>query len=197
VFSKGETKMNQPQQPQQRNIWDEVSGSTLPRHWMGAWLTYRKLASLQQVPNSDVRAQLHGLAPMDYGFTFVLAAQQTGDQRTVIMKNWILLAMACSASRDGAAGPAAPGTSFQAQIYVGKYKQGVSLSDRPMNGTNQFGGKDLANLTGSGGTGMLLRYLRTPLWIPPNTPLLIRVQNLDTSTDQNNQAEIVLQGVGE
>lgn len=163
---------------------------------MGAWLTYRKLASLVQLPNSDTRTQLAGLYPMDYGFTFVLATQATGDQRTVIMKNWILLAMACNANKDAAAGPAAPGNSFQAQIYVGKYKQGVALSDRPINGSNQFGGQDTANLTGAGGTGMLLRYLRTPLWIPPNTPLLIRVQNLNT-TVENNQVEIVLQGVGE
>lgn len=183
-------------QAPQRNIWDDISGRAVPRHWMGAWLAYRKLASLVQLPNSDTRAQLAGLYPMDYGFTFVLATQATGDQRTVIMKNWILLAMACSANKDGAAGPAAPGNSFQAQIYVGKYKQGVALSDRPINGANQFGGRDTANLTGAGGTGMLLRYLRTPLWIPPNTPLLIRVQNLSTNPE-NNQVEIVLQGVGE
>jgi hypothetical protein len=163
---------------------------------MGAWLTYRKLASLQQLPNSDLRGQLHGLYPMDYGFTFILATQATADQRTVIMKNWILLGLSCSASKDGVAGPAAPGNSFQAQIYIGKYKQGVALSDRPSNGADQFGGKDLANLTGAGGTGMLLRYLRTPLWIPPNTPLLIRAQNLNTQPE-NNQVEIVLQGVGE
>jgi len=184
--------MNAPQ----RNIWDEVSGIHVPRHWMGAWLSYRKLASLQQLPNSDVRAQLAGLYPMDYGFTFVIPTQATSDQRTVIMKNWILLAMSCSANKDGLAGPAAPGTSFQAQIYVGKYKQGVALSDRPARGSNQFGGTDLANLTGAGGTGMLLRYLRRPLWIPPNTPILIRVQNLSTNAEAN-QVEIVLQGVGE
>lgn len=180
----------------QRNIWDDISGSAVPRHWMGAWLTYRKLASLVQLPNSDVRTQLHGLFPMDYGFTFVLKTQATDDQRTVIMKNWILLGMACSANKDSLAQAGAPGNSFQAQIYVGKYKQGVALSDRPINGTNQFGGRDLANLTGAGGTGMLLRYLRTPLWIPPNTPLLIRAQNLSTNAEAN-QVEIVLQGVGE
>jgi hypothetical protein len=180
----------------QRNIWDEISGSAVPRHWMGAWLNYRKLASLQQLPNSDVRAQLGGLFPMSYAYTFSIATQATADQRSVIMKNWILLGMACSANKDGLAGPAAPGNSFQAQIYVGKYKQGVALSDRPINGADQFGGKDLANLTGAGGTGMLRRYLRTPLWIPPNTPLLIRVQNLSTNAE-NNQVEILLDGVGE
>jgi hypothetical protein len=183
-------------QAPQRNIWDDVSGTAVPRHWMGAWLAYRKLASLQQLPNSDIRTQLRGLYPMDYVFTFSLGTQKTDDQRAVIMKNWILLAMSCSANKDGAAGPAAPGNSFQAQIYVGKYKQGVALSDRPINGANQFGGKDLANLTGAGGTGMLLRYLRTPLWIPPNTPILIRAQNLSTNAEAN-QVEIVLQGVGE
>jgi hypothetical protein len=180
----------------QRNIWDEVSGKAVPRHWMGAWLTYRKLSSIRQLPNSDTRAQLAGLYPMDYGFTFVIATQATADQRTVIMKNWILLGLSCSANKDGLAGPAAPGNSFQAQIYVGKYKQGVALTDRPSNGANQFGGKDLANLTGAGGTGMLLRYLKTPLWIPPHTPLLIRVQNLSTNAEAN-QVEVVLQGVGE
>jgi hypothetical protein len=181
-------------QPGQRNIWDELSGSAIPRHWMGAWLTYRKTASLLQLPNSDVRQQLHGLYPLDYGFTFLLAAQQTGDQRSVIMKNWILIGLSCSATLDVAA--TAPGNSFQAQIYLGKYKQGVALSDRPMNGTNQFGGKDLAGLASPAATGMLLRYLKTPLWIPPQTPILIRVQNLDTSIN-TNQVEISLQGVGE
>jgi hypothetical protein len=183
------------QQPQQRNIWDEISGSAVPRHWMGAWLTYRKLASLQQLPNSDVRAQLGGLYPMDYGFTFLLSAQQTGDQRTVIMKNWIVLALSCKATRDSF--NAVPGTSFQAQIYVGKYQQGVALSDRPINGANQFGGHDHSGAASPVRNGMLLRYLRTPLWIPPQTPLLIRVQNLDTTQDTQNQVEICLQGVGE
>lgn len=181
----------------QRNIWTDVSGRAIPRHWMGAWLTYRKLASLEQLPNSDLRAQLAGLYPMDYGFTFLLNAQQTGDQRSVIMKNWILLGLACSATRDAPVAPAPPGNSFQAQIYLGKYQQGVALSDRPINGQNQFGGKDLAALASPAGTGMLLRYLRHPLWIPPNTPILIRVQNLDTTTDTQNQVEICLQGVGE
>lgn len=180
----------------QRNIWDDISGSAVPRHWMGAWLTYRKLASLMQVPNSDVRAQLRGLYPMDYGFTFLIPTQATGDQRTVIMKNWILLGMACSATRDQDGGPEEPGNSFVAQIYVGKYKQGVALSDRPINGQNQFGGQDLAGEVTPAAKGMLLRYLRHPLWIPPQTPLLIRVQNLSTNATAN-QVEIVLQGVGE
>jgi hypothetical protein len=178
----------------QRNIWDSVSGVTVPRHWMGAWLTYRKLASLQQLPNSDVRKQLEGLYPMDYAYTFVLNAQQTGDQRSVFMKNCILLALACKATLD--ATNAVPGTSFQAQIYVGKYKQGVALSDRPANGANQFGGHNHALIAGPVRNGMLLRYLKTPLWIPPNTPILIRVQNLDTSGSPN-QMEICLQGCGE
>jgi hypothetical protein len=183
-------------QAPQRNIWDSISGSAVPRHWMGAWLTYRKLASLSQLPNSDLRAQLAGLYPMDYGFDFVLKAQQTGDQRSVIMKNWVLLAMSCKAFLTGGIVDPPPGTTFQAQIYVGKYKQGVALSDRPINGANQFGGQDNAALVSPAGRGMLLRYLRTPLWIPPNTPILIRVQNLNTSTSTNN-VEIVLQGVGE
>jgi hypothetical protein len=181
-------------QPQQRNIWDEISGSAVPRHWMGAWLTYRKLASLLQLPNTDVRAQLSGLYPMDYGFSFSLSTQQTADQRTVIMKNWILLALSCKATLDGVND--VPGTSFQAQIYVGKYKQGVALSDRPINGANQFGGHNHALIAGPVRNGMLLRWLKHPLWIPPNTPLLIRVQNLDT-TGSTNQVEICLQGVGE
>lgn len=182
--------MNAPQ----RNIWDSVSGCTVPRHWMGAWLTYRKLATLQQLPNSDVRAQLAGLYPMDYGFTFLLNAQQTGDQRTTFMKNWVLLALACSATLDAGG---VPGNSFQAQIYLGKYKQGVALSDRPINGSDQFGGQDLTSVASPLARGMLLRYLRTPLWIPPNTPILIRAQNLSTNAMTQNQIEIVLQGVGE
>ena len=165
----------------------------VPRHWMGAWLTYRKLASLQQLPNSDVRAQLAGLYPMDYGFDFVLKTQQTGDQRTVIMKNWVLLALSCKTSLDSDL--VNQGSSFQAQIYIGKYKQGVALSDRPINGANQFGGQNFGHILNLG-NGILLRYLRTPLWIPPNTPLLIRVQNLNV-TGETNTVEIVLQGVGE
>jgi hypothetical protein len=113
------------------------------------------------------------------------------------MRNWILMGLSCSATRDGAASPHAPGTSFQAQIYIGKYKEGVALSDRPINGANQFGGKDLASLASPAASGMLLRYLRTPLWIPPNTPILIRAQNLDTTADTPNQIEVLLQGVGE
>lgn len=165
----------------QRNIWDDISGCSPARHWMGGWLHYRKLATIGYIPNSDVRAQISELYPLDYGLDFALAAQKTGDQRVAIMKNWVLIGMTGSGTEDDAG---AVGSSFQAQIYVGKQRQGVALSDRPMNGANQFG------------TAQFVRWLRTPLWIPPETPILVRVQNLDTSVDTNN-IQIVLQGVGE
>lgn len=166
----------------QRNIWDDISGKTHdPIHWMGAYLHYRKLASIAYVPDADIRAQLAGKYPYDYAFDFALNAQQTGDQRATIMANWVLMGMVASGTEDDAG---AVGSSFKAQIYIGKQRQGVALSDRPMNGANQFG------------TGQFVKWLRTPLWIPPETPILIRVQNLDTSADVNN-IQIVLQGVGD
>lgn len=182
------------QQGPQRNIWDELSGVSLPRHWMGAWLHYRKLASLQQLPNSDYRAQLAGLYPLDYAFHFSLTkTNATGDSRATIMQDWFLYGMTISASLDAAS--TAPGSSVKAQVYIGRYQQGVALSDRPQKGLDQFGGTDNANLVSTNQAGMLAKYLRVPLWIPPNTPVLIRVQNQDTS-GSTNEIEITLQGCG-
>lgn len=182
----------------QRNIWEDIGGCAVPRHWMGAWLNYRKLASLQQLPNSDYRAQLAGLYPMDYGFTFLLNPQESGDQRATIMRNWVLYGMVCNATAEsGGDEPVPVGSSFQAQIYIGKYKQGTSLSDRPMAGADDFGGQNAVSIPGSPANGMLVRWFRTPLWIPPQTPILIRVQNLNATPATQNQIEIVLQGCGD
>jgi len=182
------------QQAPQRNIWDEVSGISLPRHWMGAWLSYRKLASLQQLPNSDYRAQLAGLYPLEYAFFYSLTkTNATGDQRVTVMQDWFLLGATIFATQDGAS--ALPGSSVKAQIYVGRYQQGVALTDRPTVGSDQFGGIDRSAVLTATKDGMLARYLRVPLWIPPNTPVLIRVQNQDTSNNTNS-IEITLQGCG-
>lgn len=164
----------------QRNIWDDISGKTHdPIHWMGAYLHYRKLASIAYVPDADIRAQLRGKYPLDYAFDFALNAQATGDQRVTIMADWVLMGFVASGTVNGVAN-----TSFKAQIYIGKQRRGVALSDRPINGANQFG------------TAQQVRWLRTPLLIPPETPILIRAQNLDTSVNVNN-IQIVLQGVGD
>lgn len=147
---------------------------------MGAWLNYRKLATSATLPNSAIRAELDHLLPIDYVLDFPLAAQKTGDQRISVIGNWVLLGFVGSGTKDGGI----VGSSFVAQIYVGKRRQGVALSDRPMNGANQFG------------TAQAVRWLRTPLWIPTQTPILVRVQNLDT-TGTNNNIQIVLQGAGD
>lgn len=165
----------------QRNIWDDISGCNPARHWMGGWLHYRKLATIGYIPNSDIRAQIAGKYPHDYALEFSLLAQQTGDQRATLNNNWVLIGMTANGSEDDDGGV---GSSFQAQIYIGKQRQGVALSDRPMKGINQFG------------TARFVRWLRTPLWVPSQTPILVRVQNLDTSVDTNS-IQIVLQGVGD
>jgi hypothetical protein len=167
----------------QRNIWDDISGCTHdPIHWMGAWLHYRKAASIAYVPDTDLRAQLKGKYPQDYVFNYALNPQQTGDARCTIMQNWVLMGMVCSATQDG---EGAAGSSIQAQIYIGRNRQGVALSDRPIQGENQFG------------TAGFVRWLRVPLWIPPQTPILVRVQNLDATPSVVNNIEIALQGVGD
>lgn len=161
---------------------------------MGAWLSYRKLSSLQQLPNSDYRAQLAGLYPLDYAFHFSLTSTNTtGDSRVTIIRDWFLTGAVISASLDP--DDTAPGTSVRAQLYIGRYKQGAPLSDRPMVGTDEFGGQDTANLVSVTEAGMLARFLKVPLWIPPNTPLLLRAQNKDTS-GSTNEIEVTLQGCG-
>lgn len=165
----------------QRNIWDDISGCAVPRHWMGGWLHYRKLATIGYIPTSDIREQIKDKYPFDYVFDFQLLAQKTGDQRATIMNNWVLFGMTASGDLDTGG---IAGSSFQAQIYIGKQRKGVALSDRPIGGENQFG------------TARFVRWLRTPLWIPPETPILIRVQNQDLTGETNN-IQIVLQGVGD
>lgn len=178
----------------QRNIFDEISGVSLPRHWMGAWLSYRKLASVSQLPNSDYRAQLAGLYPQDYAFTFSLStASATADQRVTIQRDWFLLGLTGFSSVN-ASSPADAAHAWKLQIYIGRYRQGVPLSDRPTIAIDQLGGQG-ASVTGSPIQGMLARFLRVPLWIPPNTPILIRAQ-LVPGSGSPATTEVTLQGCG-
>jgi len=53
------------------NVWEKISGNAMPpRHWMGAWLNYRKQATVGYIPNAGVRQLITGTYPFDYVFNY-------------------------------------------------------------------------------------------------------------------------------
>lgn len=166
------------------NAWEVASGVSTPRTWIGAWLNYRKQATLAYVPNSDVRRFLVGKYPYDYVFQYdAIPAAETQDARIVTTTNFYVLAYMASVvpGDDGDARLKAVGT-FRAQFYI-DVGEGYTPSDRVFDAVNKFG------------TGKRPAWLRVPFFLEAKTPVLCRVQNLDLVHAQ--RVQIILYGVGE
>lgn len=161
------------------NAWEHASGARPPRWWMGAWLNYRKQATVAYVPNSDVRAIMRGKYPYDYVFNYVtIPVASTADARIVTATDFYVLARLAYPSTG--AGGGAP--QFRAQFYI-DLGDGYTPSDRVLNNTAHFG------------TAINPAWLRKPFFLPAQTPVLCRVQNM--SILETLTVQIVLHGVGD
>lgn len=155
------------------SIWDRdrVPGIT-GRHALGVWLTYRKVASAGYVPGARARAPLKFKVPGWDVVNFALAARLNAEDRITTPPGFWLTHLIGSSSL--AAG-------FRLQMYDSEKNQ--RLGD-PLN---------FANGLGSAARPFILRK---PHYFSTRSPLLVRVQNQDTSGATNN-IQVVVVGFGE
>ncbi len=162
------------------SVWDSQRAAGLaPRHALGVWLTYRKLATAAYVPGEQSRLALRYKTRLDYVLNFSLAARLNSEDRIVTADDFYLLTLV-GTSVDSVTGlPLAAG--FRVQLYDTGSKQ--RLGD-PLNFANYLGSAQRPHI------------FRKPYRFCKNTPILVRVQNSDVSASTNN-IQVVLGGVGE
>jgi hypothetical protein len=155
------------------SIWDRerVPGIT-GRHAPGLWLTYRKLATAGYVPGALSRAPLKFKLAAWYVVNFSLTARLNAEDRVNTPPGFWLTMLLGSSSL-------APG--FRVQLYDSNKNQ--RLGD-PLNFANELG------------TAQRPWIFRKPYYFETRSPLLIRVQNQDTSGGTNN-IQVVAMGYGE
>jgi hypothetical protein len=155
------------------SIWDRerVPGMT-GRHALGLWLTYRKLASAGYLPGALTRAQMKFKLAAWYVVNFSLTARLNAEDRITTPPGFWLTAVLGSSSL--AAG-------FRLQLYDSEKNQ--RLGD-PVNFGNELG------------TAQHPFIFRKPHYFSTRSPLLVRVQNQDTSGATNN-IQVVAMGFGE
>lgn len=161
------------------NVWEKISGNALPpRHWMGAWLNYRKQATVAYVPNAAVRQLLKGTYPFAYVFDYpAIPLASTLDARIVTATDLYVLATVATTSL----APVGNAPNFRAQFYI-DIGDGYTPSDRVINSINEFG------------VATFPAVLRVPFFLPKQTPVLCRVQNLDLVNP--NTVQIVMHCTG-
>jgi len=155
------------------SIWNRERVPGVPgRHALGLWLTYRKTASAGYVPGEVSRRFLRGKVPAWYPVNFALAARLNAEDRvTTAPLFWLVYLIGSSTLAAG----------FRLQLYDSEKNQ--RLGD-PLN---------FANGVGSASRPFILRK---PYFFTCRSPLLIRVQNQDTSGATNN-IQVVVVGYGE
>lgn len=166
------------------SVWQRERLPGVPaRFALGLWLTYRKVASAGYVPGEVSRAFLRWKPRQWYVLNFSLAARLNSEDRIVTTSDFWLTDLVGSSSL-----PA----GFRFQIYDtaatvilpdGTPSQGQRLGD-PLNFVNGLGSATNPHL------------LRKPYRFTCKTPVLVRVQNLDTSGATNN-IQVVAGGYGE
>src|SRR5882672_11144042 len=97
------------------NVWEKISGNAMPpRHWMGAWLNYRKQATVGYIPNAGVRQLITGTYPFDDVFNYpAIPLGATADARIVTATDFYVLAFMANSNRE-----VNSGGSFKAQFYI-------------------------------------------------------------------------------
>jgi hypothetical protein len=163
------------------SVWEQGRVPGLPAKFpMGLWLTYRKLGTAAFLPIQRDRQKLRLTTPYWYALDFSLPPQLNAEDRISVTSPFWIVCLMGSSSVEGAAGPS-PG--FRAQFYDAGRKQRFSYQ--------------------SENNGVLLGSAQEPFWLRrlyllrPNSPLVCRVQNLDTVGPGNNAIQIVVYGYQE
>jgi hypothetical protein len=144
------------------SIWDRERVPGIPgRHALGLWLTYRKLSSAAYVPGAASRTFLRFKTPHWYTLNFSLAARINSEDRIVTSTDaWLTYLIGSSSLPAG----------FRVQMY--DTAANVRLGD-PLNFANSLGSAQRPFI------------LRKPYKFTCRSPILVRVQNQDTSGATN------------
>lgn len=155
------------------SVWKRERVPGLPgRHALGLWLTYRHVASAAYVPGEVARAPLRYKVPAWYTLNFSLAARLNAEDRIVTSTDFWLVELIGSSTL--AAG-------FRLQMYDSATNK--RLGD-PLNFANSLGSAQHPFIE------------RKPYKFLCRSPVLVRVQNQDTS-GATNLIQVVAYGFGE
>ena len=155
------------------SVWNRERIPGVPgRHALGLWLTYRNVASAGYVPGEVSRAFLRYKVPAWYPVNFALTGRLNSEDRIVTSTDFWLVELVGTSSL--AAG-------FRLQMYDSAANK--RLGD-PLNFGNSLGSAQHPFI------------LRKPYKFTCRSPVLIRVQNQDT-TNATNLIQVVAYGFGE
>lgn len=154
-----------------------------PRHALGLWVAYAKLASRAYVPTRRDRVKLAGKRPFDIVFggaqdDVSLPSQQSIQLRYTVQSDFIATAIAVSATVSSQALPGARIAVFDLSTMKGKGKK-----------LSTTGGVNSVNF---GGDGRHQRFLRKPYTFRAGHTIIVKITNLRAAT---NKVQVVISGV--
>lgn len=165
------------------NIWHQASTSfTRPRHALGLWISYAKLASKGRVPSRRDRVQLRHKRPFDIVFggpqdDISLAANQSIELRYTLQSDFIAYSIQVSATTSSAA---SPGCRVGIKDLTTMPKKGKKFSNSVVNNVN------------FGGSGSKPRFLRKPYRFHAGRTIVVKIANMRNVT---NNIQVVISGV--
>jgi len=165
------------------NIWDIFRTNIPPRHALGVWLSTRRLWTRAFIPDRKDRVQLRGLRPFWVAFGDVtgpasIPASQFVEKRYVCQSDFIWYASMINTTVGGTASN--PGVRVQIRDLSTSPGRGKKLSLTGVNDSN------------FAGSAQNPRYLRKPYRFHKGHTIVVRIQNLQTQT---NNVQLVLEGV--
>jgi hypothetical protein len=171
------------------NIWDRFNSKIPPRHALGVWLSTRKLWTRAFVPGRMDRLQLRGRRPFWMTFGGVTSVGNVPGPVTIPASQWVELRQVCQSDfiwYGSMINTTVGGTSANPGVRV----QIRDLSTQPGKGKKlSLTGVNDANFAGNAQNP---RYLRKPYRFHKGHTIVVRIQNLQTVS---NNVQLVLEGV--
>lgn len=164
------------------NIWHQSRFSGRPRHALGLWIAYAKLASRGHVPHRRDRAQMAGKRPFDIVFggpqdDLTLAANQSIELRYTLQSDFIATSIKVSATQSSAASPGCRVGIKELCTMPGK---GRKFSNSVVNNVN------------FGGSGSRPRFLRKLYRFHAGRTIVVKITNMRATS---NNIQVVISGV--
>ena len=164
------------------NIWNQDRFPARPRHPLGLWVNYAKLASRGHVPGRRARAQMAGKQPFDIVFggqqdDLALGANQSIELRYTLQADFIAHSIMVSSTQGSASNP---GCRIGVKDMSTMPNRGKKLANSLVNNVN------------FGGTGSKPRFLRHPYKFINGRTIVVKITNLQAVT---NNIQVVISGV--
>lgn len=165
------------------SIWNQDRTRSPRRHTLGLWLSSAKLASRAYVPSAKDRKQMSGLRAFWQVFggptgDVTIPASQWVELRQVCQSDFIAHTVMISTTAGGTS--ANPGVRMQIRDMSTMPGKGSKFSIAPVNDVN------------AGGSARHPFFFRKPYRFRAGHTILVRIQNLQAST---NNVQVVIAGV--